>query len=492
MSSLSSHVRRVSARPILWAISGSFVVLASGFVTLLHTLSPETSIPLYMLVTVLVAWRGGFRAAIPVAISATLGLDFFFTEPRFSLTMASTQDVISLTLFAFVSLLISHLSHRVQSKTKALRQAEAQQRALYDLSRSALLIDWREAVALQMCSLAEERLQLDGVAMWEAREASYVSTGDTAHAVDRLQAAYRADRNYDLPNHAESVRILRFGVRPLGAILFRGNIEPLMADAVATLIATHLERIRAVKSEVSAQSQAVSERLRTAVLDGLAHAVKTPLTTIVISSSGLREIGSLTPLQDDLAQVIEGQASYLSDLTNRLLRTAKLDSAQVLVRPRLANVRKIYDNAVEELRVAYDTGRIVAHLPAEGEIITDPDLLQMVLVQLLENALKYGADTGKVHLEIDINDGDLSLSVHNSGSYIPLKEHELVFQRYYRTEAMEHRAPGTGVGLSIAKNAVEAQGGHIWLDSDINLGTTFYITLPLAEDRNASRLSTYC
>ncbi len=480
----------VPVRSLIWAVGGSLVVLSSGFLTLFHSLQPSTSIPLFMLVVVVVAWRGGFRASIAVAVSATLGLDFFFTEPRFTLRVNSPQDVFSVVAFAVVSLLISHLSQRIRSQSDELRRAEGEQRALYELSRSVLLLDWKDSVDEQICSSIQDRLRIPGVALWNAREESFAYVGDTAHARERLQAAYRADRTYDLPNHAESARILRFGVRPLGAILFRGDVEPLMADAIATLVATHMERIRAVKAEVSAESQAVSERMRTTVLDGLAHAVKTPLTTIVVSSSGLREIGSLTPLQDELAQVIESQASYLSELTDKLLRTAKLEADEVLVRTRAVDLGRLFRDVVEELRSAYDVGRVTFDSQDLSSIHTDPDLLHMVLVQVVENALKYSPENSRVSIGVEASENLLTLSIHNEGSYIPPEEVHLVFERYYRGIAMEHRAPGTGIGLSVAKHAVDALGGRIWLESDQDTGTTFHIALPVRGEDYAPRVHT--
>jgi two-component system sensor histidine kinase KdpD len=472
-------MKKVSTNSIIWAMAGCCLVLSSGFSSIHHAFEPSVSIPLYMLVTVVIAWRAGFGAAIAVAVCSTLGLDFFFTEPRFAFSVDSRQDVFSLGAFAVVSLLISHLSRRIRAKADELHRSESQQRALYELSRSALLIDWKVSVEEQLITLVQERLSLTGVALWDGRDERLTSIGDTAHDGNRLLAAFRAERSYDLPNNCESVRILRFGVRPLGAILFHGSIEQLMADAVTTLVATHLQRIRALKAEVLAESQAVSERLRTAVLDGLAHAVKTPLTTIVVSSSGLREIGSLTPLQDELAHVIESQASYLSELTNQLLRTAKLESRDVLLNLRTTRLQDAIDGAIGELRSMYDTTRLHIKGNMDLEARLDPDLFRMVLVQILENALKYSMNATKVEVRFEVQDNMLSVSIHNEDSYIPTAEQALVFERYYRTEAMQHRAPGTGIGLSVAKHAVEAHGGRIWVESDRDIGTTFGFILPV-------------
>jgi two-component system, OmpR family, sensor histidine kinase KdpD len=269
----------------------------------------------------------------------------------------------------------------------------------------------------------------------------------------------------------------------MGAIYFSGSIEPLMADAIATLIATHVERVRALRAEVVAASQTVSEQLRTAVLDGLAHAVKTPLTTILVSSSGLKEIGELTPLQSELAQVIQNQASHLATLTDKLLRTSKLDASDFVLQKKRVDLVPVVKSVLEELRVEYDVGRVVAKysdITAVAEV--DVDLIRMALVQLIENALKYSPGSSRVHLDIAVLQESLAISIHNEGSYIPSSERELVFERYYRSPSVEHGASGTGIGLSVTRKAVEAHSGRIWIESDREKGTTFHISIPIQGD----------
>jgi two-component system sensor histidine kinase KdpD len=107
----------------------------------------------------------------------------------------------------------------------------------------------------------------------------------------------------------------------------------------------------------------------------------------------------------------------------------------------------------------------------------------MAIVQVLENALKYSPDSARVALKIEVAASDLKISVHNDGSYIPPSERELVFERYYRSPSVKHGAPGTGIGLSVSKRAIEAQSGRIWIESGEETGTTFTISVPIEEDQ---------
>ena len=466
----------------LWALATSTLILLSGALSIGHQLGPGTTGPLYMLLILIVAWRAGFRASLPVILSATLGLDFFFTEPRFTLRMASPNDVFAVVSFAAVALLVSHLSNSIRSHSEQVQREEEKQRALYELSRSAILIDWRSAVAEQLCTLIHERCKLSGVALWDDPQNIFACAGSAATAASSLQEAFRAAKSHDHPTEPARIRMLRFGVRPVGAIVFQGALDALMADAIATLVATHLERARAMKAEVSAESQAVSEKLRTAVLDGLAHAVKTPLTTIIVSSSGLAAIGPLTPLQKELSETIETEASYLAHLTDKLLRTARLESPDALVRKQTIDLHDLFATALEELRVDQEISRVQASFPsAPLPISVDPDFFRMALVQLLENALKYSPAGSKVDMHVANGSTDLSIAVHNTGSFIPHEEATLIFERFYRSPTTEHRAPGTGIGLSVARRAIEAHGGRVRVESDRAHGTTFVLTLPMQE-----------
>src|SRR6187402_3437060 len=125
--------RAFLVRPLLWGCGGCAGIFILGAVAF--------------------RYERGAAASVPVAICATLGLDFLFTEPRFNLRVASPQDVFSLASFAGISLVVSHLSNRIRNNAARLQGTEQEQRALYEISRSALLIDWNNSGAEQFCIL---------------------------------------------------------------------------------------------------------------------------------------------------------------------------------------------------------------------------------------------------------------------------------------------------------------------------------------------------
>lgn len=451
--------------------SGAFATRAErGFATF---------VPLYLLLTILVAWRAGFRAAISVALCAVLELDFFFTEPRFTLRIASPQDLLALVSFAAVALIVSNLSDRIHAEADQVRRGEQQQRALYELSRSAMLIDWKESVGFELCTIVQKHFHLNGVALWDDKQRQFYSAGDTFSSEMALHASFRAQRNLDLDDRSERTRLLRFGKKPIGALLLSGPLSAFTADSISALIATNLERVEAVRAEVSAESQARSEQLRAAVLDGLAHAVKTPLATILFSSSSLREIGSLSSMQIELACLIEKEAIGLAALTDKLLRTSRAEKPISAIRTTLVELNPVLDSVLDELRTVYDVTRVNRKIGVQTTLHAEPDLFRLILLHLLENALKYSPDGSNVSFTAETEEADLYLTVHNTGKIIRQEERQLIFERFYRSPSIAHCAPGTGLGLSIAKKVVLAHGGSIWVDSDAVLGTIFHVRLPL-------------
>jgi two-component system, OmpR family, sensor histidine kinase KdpD len=221
------------------------------------------------------------------------------------------------------------------------------------------------------------------------------------------------------------------------------------------------------------------ERLRAAVLDSLAHAVKTPLTAIQAATAGISEVGKLNTAQEELLALVEDEANKLSLLSTRLLQTAKLEADEMSVARDEIVVRGLVDNVLDEQR-----GRMSGHpveIAVPDSTLTvrgDRDLLSMALTQFLDNAAKYSFDGTSVKVSAWESHKEVMLTVHNFGPAIPLSDRERIFQRFFRSDGTRHLAAGTGIGLSTVMMAAEAHRGHVWVISNLEEGTTFYFSLP--------------
>jgi len=467
-------------RQRLIALALSVLILVASDTAVRFNIGVASAIPVFMLFALLAAWQAGWPYAVFVTLASTAGLDFFFTEPKYNLRVYSIQDAFALISFGVVSLYVSHLAQRVRTERMLLENREQEQRSLYELSQGLLLIDWKAAPEEEICRITQERLHLDGVAFWDEETSSFWAAGEAGETREMLHAACRAQRDYDLKVRKYFIRVLYSGTHRMGAVLFQGDdLSPLLVGSVSALLCMNLEKLRAQRAELLAESAAMSEKLRSAVLDGLAHEVKTPLTTIAVSGAGMRELGTLNELQLELASTIETQALRLASVTDQLLRTSRLTTEDVILHRRLTDLRDLCETALGDLPADRESTRILVDLSNYPVLVdVDPTVLRMALVQLLDNAVKYSPADSQIQVTVYCDDSEAHFSVHNTGSYIKPDEQPRIFERYYRSAATEQRAPGIGLGLSVARRVVTMHGGSLGVESDRDAGTTFHVTLP--------------
>jgi two-component system sensor histidine kinase KdpD len=469
-----ARIRSVALVLLASAFLISFGVVANQYLNLAATIS------VYLFITLAIADRGGFVEASVVSVVATLCLEYYFAPPLFSFRVDRPEDWTALATFEGISLMVSRLSHQARRHRIALEKHSIEQKALYELCRDMLLLDWQQSPGQQLCVLIERSFPLRGVALWNAYEGSLSCIGETPNAEDAVKAVYFSERNYDDVSRNTSFRVLFFGTRAVGALMFYDHsIDSLSINSIASVTAMSIERTRSLAVEMNLEAEKQSEQLRSALLDGLAHAFKTPLTTITVASSGLLAAETLNARQAGLVGLINREANRLTQLATRLLRTSKLEPSQLIAHEKVIDIRTLVQGVLDECAFQLDSRHLdVSIAPEVAMLRCDPQLLTMALVQILDNAVKYAPQDSPVQLTVGSLGPQISLRVHNHGSYIPPTEQNKVFTRFYRSPSVEHRAPGTGLGLSVAKKAIEAHGGKISIESDIQTGTTFVITLP--------------
>ena len=184
--------------------------------------------------------------------------------------------------------------------------------------------------------------------------------------------------------------VLRIGSLPIGSLLLRGEIDRSLVKSIANLIAITFDRYHSRANLNRVQSAREIERLRTTVLDSLAHTYKTPLTAIRAAATGVVEIGSLSKAQAELMTIIEEQSAVLNDLTMRLLTTARLEGHDLALHKETAAVAPMIDDAVSALRTQYPAlGVTISIAPEDIDLVCDRSLISALLTQYLDNAGKY-------------------------------------------------------------------------------------------------------
>jgi two-component system, OmpR family, sensor histidine kinase KdpD len=453
----------------------------------LHFSLPVTAFVFFLLIVV-TALRLGFWEATAASVVAMASLDYFFTVPLFSFR-ADPAGWTALSAFECAALVVSRLSAQVQRQAEIANQQRNNMEQLYELARNILLVDRHEPVGPQIARFIQQAIQVDSVALFDSASAEVNGAG--ARDRDLEQAAKNAwmfDKNQDHPSEHHWSRVLRLGHKGIGAIALRArNLSPIVADAIASIAAIALERSRSLEKETRAEAARQSEQLRTAVLDALAHAFKTPLTTILAASSGLLETTSLTPQEAELVTLIDGQAVVLNDLTTRLLQTARLEGAAIHLHREECSCAELFEEVLTPFRPQLDRRPPRVVLPQRDiRVYGDTGLIATAIRQLVDNAIKYSDPGSTIGISGEQVNGQLLISVHNEGMPIKLEDREKIFERFYRSPGTEHRAAGTGLGLSITQKIAEAHHGKVWVESG-EAGTTFYFSLPRAEKEGRAR-----
>jgi two-component system, OmpR family, sensor histidine kinase KdpD len=470
------HARFRSAALVLLACAFLifFGMVANQYLNLAATIS------VYLFITLAIADKAGFVEASIVSIVATLCLEYYFAPPLFSFRVDRPEDWTALATFEGISLMVSRLSHEARRHRVMLERQSIEQKALYELCRDMLLLDWKQSPDRQICVLIKRSFPLRGVALWNAYEDTLSRIGETPNAENTIKGVYFSERNYDDTSNNTSFRVLFFGTRAIGALmLYEHSIDSLSISSIASVTAMAIERTRSFAVEMNLEAERHSEQLRSALLDGLAHAFKTPLTTITVASSGLLAAEQLNARQAGLVDLINREANRLTQLTTRVLRTSRLEPSQLIVHEKLIDIRTLIQGVLDECAFQLNSRQVDVSIAPEITMLRcDPQLFTMALVQILDNAAKYAPQDSLVQISVGSLGRQIVFRIHNDGSYIPPAERNRVFTRFYRSPSVEHRAPGTGLGLSIAKKAIEAHGGKISIESDVQAGTTFVIAMP--------------
>lgn len=256
-----------------------------------------------------------------------------------------------------------------------------------------------------------------------------------------------------------------------------------LLQAIADYLDMALERARLAEDAEEARALREADRLKSQFISSMSHELRTPLTSIKgYSSSLLREDASWDEeTRHEFIEIIDEKADELRDLIDKLLLMARLEAGAMKPQKEPVLVARVAGKVVEEAAARSKKHEFVVELPPDLPVVeADVRHLEQILCNLVENAVKYSPEGGRIVIRGALDRDRMVIGVSDEGEGISAEHRDKVFERFYRVDDPSTRGtPGSGLGLSIAKGHVEAHGGEIWLESAIGKGSTFYFTLPL-------------
>ena len=225
------------------------------------------------------------------------------------------------------------------------------------------------------------------------------------------------------------------------------------------------------------------EKVRQDIVANVSHELRTPLTTIKGYTETLLDGALKEEVAPQFLQVIQKHADRLAKIVEDLLTLSKIESKEFHLKREKLCLSELIDDvldfekeALQKKKISVSKNEISSSLVIKG----DRNYLEQTLINLLDNAIKYGSERGEIILSVvERNQKEIQFSIRDNGVGIPMEDLPRIFERFYRVDkGRSKELGGTGLGLSIVKHLVQAHGGKVWAESQPEQGSTFYFTIP--------------
>ena len=496
----SSEPARAAVARAWWPYVGSAAICAG--VTLLtaplhSVLELANIVMVFLLAVVVVALRLGRGPAVMAAFLSVASFDYFHVPPRFSFAVTDAQYVLTFVVMLVVALVIGQMTAGLKFQARVARLREARVGALYEMSRDlsgALMAEQIAEIAARFMQSEFDARAALLVADEHGRIGLPVTVPGLAAGVDAAVAQWAFDHGEaagygtdTLPGSPLLYLTLKAPMRPRGVLAIEpkdparlaGPEQRRLLETCASLLAISLERIHYVDVAQDTTVQMESERLRSSLLAAISHDLRTPLAALV----GMAESLAMTQPPPAAAQreIVAGMreaALRMNSLVNNLLDMARLESGQVQLNRQWQPLEEVVGSALKAMSGALDPRRVRVSLPEDLPLLhIDAVLIERVLCNLLENAVKYTPAASPIEIHASADSEHVTLMIDDHGPGLPRGREEAIFQKFERGRK-ESATPGVGLGLAICRAIVEAHGGTIGCETRTQGGARFRIELP--------------
>ncbi|MDD5268239.1 MAG: sensor histidine kinase KdpD [Methylococcales bacterium] len=484
----------------VWAFA---VVVASTALTymMFGRFELANMIMVFLLGVVFIATRFGRGPSIFASFLGVAIFDFLFVKPYLSFTVADSQYLVTLLAMLTVAMLISNLMANVRSQAKVAGHRERRATVLYAMSRDLTASQSEdEIVRTAVHHLYSEFGSQNVILFPDANGRITYPKGqaipESLHGADLSVAQWVMDHNEiagqgtnTLPG-TEAIyfplcnKETMLGVLVLLPVNLRRVYLPEQRKLLETFlgqIAQALIRVKLTEQTKKVQVEMEAERLRNMLLSSISHDLRTPLTTIVGSASTLMEENSALNSGDklELSRSIYDEAQRMSSLINNILDMARLDAGTIELNKQWVPLEEIIGTVLTCLQKRLENRQVTVKLPPGMPMVyVDAVMIEQVLINLLENVLRYTPGKSPVEIMAEVSSAKMEISVADRGPGIPSGLENKLFEKFYRVHN-EAAQSGVGLGLAICRAIIEAHGGSIQAKNRPTGGAVFSFMIPL-------------
>jgi two-component system sensor histidine kinase KdpD len=448
----------LAAAAVLLAIATPLLTLAR------HHITFATDLSIYLFIVVVTSLVGGFWAAVVGAVVGSLLLNFYFAPPIHTFTITDGENILALGIFLLVAVLVSRVVDLSARRSALAARASAEAETLSTLAGSLL----RGEQALDaLLARVQETFGMHSVTLlargpgtsWRVLASlgpnppQMPAEGDSAAEIDEAQTLVLKGH----PLSSDDQRILTAFAAQV-AVAYRQRELAHAASAVEPL--------------------AESERARTALLNAVSHDLRTPIASAKAAVSSLLA-ADVTWSDADRAELLASADTSLDRLTDLVTNLLDLSRLQAGVLPVLSSPVGLEDVVQRALdSVAPADAPLDVDVPTDlPEVSADAGLLERVIANLVQNALRYSPDGSRVGVTGSVHAGLVELRIIDRGPGIPAADADAVFAAFQRQDDLPAAGAGVGLGLAIARGFTEAMGGHVFAEETPGGGATLVVQL---------------
>jgi two-component system, OmpR family, sensor histidine kinase KdpD len=453
----------------------------------------------YLLGIVMVATRHGRGPSLLAAVLSVGAFDFCFVPPYLTFAVSDVRYHLTFLVMLIVGVVISGMTVRIRAQAEAARDREQRTAALYAMSRELAstrgvdgLVEIAgrhigevfRAPAMVLLPTTDRRLSVRGEASTpldtsEAGVARWVF--ENRQPAGRGTATLPGASSLYVPLLSPRGCIGVLGVRPADTHAFDTPERLHQLETFANQTALAIDRARVADEAQQTEVRIETERLRNSLLSSVSHDLRTPLATITgVATTLLEQEGRIDAgTRRELLESVRDEGERLNRLVQNLLEMTRLQSGQLSLRKEWHPIEEVIGAALRRLERRLSGRRITTRvLPDLPLVAMDDVLIEQVLVNLLDNAVKYTPPGSPIVIVATATDAAVTVEVADRGPGLTSGDEEKVFEKFYRGEQGNGR--GAGLGLAISHGVVRAHGGRIWAQNLPGGGVAFLFTLPLS------------